>query len=35
MTSNFLLPNTIILPTRIDRWNETLIDDIFTNQLNQ
>ena len=33
MTSNFLLP-TIILPTKINTSNDTLIDNIFTNQLN-
>ena len=33
MTSNFLLP-TITLPTKINTSNDTLIDDIFANQLN-
>ena len=33
MTSNFLLP-TISLPTHINRGNDTLIDNIFTNQFN-
>ena len=33
MTSNFLLP-TISRPTRINRGNDTLIDNIFTNQFN-
>ena len=33
MTSNFLLP-TITLPTKINTSNDTLIDNIFTNQIN-
>ena len=33
MTSNFLLP-IITLPTKINTSNDTLIDNIFTNQLN-
>ena len=33
MMSNFLLP-VIILPTKINRGNNTLIDNIFTNHLN-
>ena len=33
MTSNFLLP-TILLPTKINTSNDTLIDNIFTNQFN-
>ena len=33
MTSNVLLP-TISLPTRINSGNDTLIDNIFTNQFN-
>ena len=33
MTSNFLLP-TITLPTKINTLNDTLIDNIFTNQYN-
>ena len=32
MTSNFLLP-TITLPTKINTSNDTLIDNIFTNQI--
>ena len=33
MTSNFLLP-VITLPTKINTSNDTLIDNIFTNQIN-
>ena len=33
MTSNFLLP-LITLPTKINTYNDTLIDNIFTNQFN-
>ena len=33
MTSNFLLP-VITLPTKINKTNDTLIDNIFTNQIN-
>ena len=33
MTSNFLLPS-IIIPTKINRIKDTLIDNIFTNQTN-
>ena len=33
MTSNFLMPS-IIIPTKINRSKNTLIDNIFTNQIN-
>ena len=33
MTSNFLMP-TILIPTKINNVNNTLIDNIFTNQIN-
>ena len=33
MMSNFLLP-VITIPTKINRGNNTLIDNIFTNHLN-
>ena len=33
MTSNFVMPS-IIIPTKINRSTDTLIDNIFTNQIN-